>query len=83
MIDWLLLVAFGNERKTYFFLRGLSELTLDVADVIDDTVTAAAAAAAAPTADATDVDGLAIFNCFFFLSLALRLSSSCCHIVKR
>lgn len=57
-------------------------MTLTAADVtvIDD-----AAAVVAATAAVVDVDaiGLAFFDCFFFLSLAFRLFSSCCQTVKR
>lgn len=73
----------GNGSKnpeTYFFLRGLSVVvvSLEAADVtvIDET-------AVTVGISADDADGLAYFDCFFFLSLALRLFSSCCQIARR
>lgn len=64
-----------TEQNTHFFLRDLSAKTLEAADVtvIDEMA----------AASAVDADGLAYFDCFFFLSLALRLFSSSCQIVKR
>lgn len=63
------------EEKTYFFLRALSVVGLQAADVtvIDDTA----------ATSVVDAAGLATFICFFFLSLALRLFSSCCQIARR